>query len=125
MWCFIMYSLKNRGSCLSSITICHGKTIAKKIRKPIMKYTGLNNSLNFFAAMYTKNIVPKGSTNPGIPFVIFDLISLYGHTGKIFLKKFSVCGVFFLWNADNAAFTNVPEGIGTDFGDSGGKSDIF
>lgn len=64
-------------------------------------------------------------TNPGIPFVVSDLISLYGHTGKIFLKKFSVCGVFFLWNADNTAFTDVPEGIGTDFGDSGGKSDIF
>ena len=45
--------------------------------------------------------------------------------GKIFLKKFSVCGVFLLWNADNTAFTDVPEGIGTDFGDSGGKSDIF
>ena len=63
--------------------------------------------------------------NPGIPFVVSDLISLYGHTGKIFLKKFPVCGVFFLWNTDGAAFADVAKSIGADLCDPTGKSDIF
>ena len=49
---------------------CQGTTTVKKRIDPITKYFGLKISLNLPLTIDTKNIVPKGITNPGMPFAI-------------------------------------------------------
>lgn len=63
-----MYSSKNLGWCKLSIIACQGITTVKNKIEPTTKYLGLKISLNLPLTIETKNIVPKGITNPGIPF---------------------------------------------------------
>ena len=53
-----------------NIAICQGRTINKNNKIPTIKYCGLKIFLNDLLKIVTKNIVPKGTTNPGIPFAI-------------------------------------------------------
>ena len=48
--------------------MCQGKQINKYKNQPTQKYSGLKNSFMFLLYNPMKNIVPNGTTKPGIPF---------------------------------------------------------